>query len=71
MWKVHRGILSSYMMDREIGTWKVGNRNENHIIKIQIYLSHFEKIVSDYNDFINTLNKFRKLARNKIINLSK
>lgn len=39
--------------------------------KIQIYLSHFEKIVSDYNDFINTLNKFRKLARNKIINLSK
>ena len=32
MWKVHRGILSSYMMDREIGTWKVGNRNENHII---------------------------------------
>lgn len=24
MWKVHRGILSSYMMDREIGTWKVG-----------------------------------------------
>ena len=38
--------------------------------KIQIYLNHFEKIVPDYNNFIELLNKYRILAGNEEINLS-
>lgn len=38
--------------------------------KIQIYLKHFEKIVSNYADFIKQLNKYRLLAGNREINLS-
>ena len=38
--------------------------------KIQIYLKHFEKIVSNYADFIKRLNKYRLLAGNREINLS-
>lgn len=38
--------------------------------KIQIYLNYFEKIVPDYNDFIELLNKYRVLAGNEEINLS-
>ena len=38
--------------------------------KIQIYLKHFEKIVPNYDDFINLLNKYRLLAGNREINLS-
>lgn len=38
--------------------------------KIQTYLNHFEKIVSDYNEFVETLNKYRILAGNEKINLS-
>ncbi len=36
--------------------------------KIKTYLNHFEKLVSNYTDFINDLNKYRELAGNKIIN---
>ena len=36
--------------------------------KIRTYLNHFEKLVSNYTDFINALNKYRELAGNKIIN---
>lgn len=38
--------------------------------KIQIYLNHFEKIVPNYNEFIESLNKYRILAGNEEINLS-
>ncbi len=38
--------------------------------KIRIYLNHFEKIVSNYNEFIKSLNKYRLLAGNEEINLS-
>lgn len=38
--------------------------------KIQIFLKHFEKIVSNYADFIKRLNKYRLLAGNREINLS-
>lgn len=36
--------------------------------KIKTYLNHFERLVSNYADFINALNKYRQLAGNKIIN---
>lgn len=39
--------------------------------KIKIYLNHFEKRVFNYNEFIHVLNKYRELAGNKTINLSK
>ncbi|MBS6161060.1 MAG: group II intron reverse transcriptase/maturase [Firmicutes bacterium] len=38
--------------------------------KIKTYLNHFEKLISNYTDFINALNKYRELAGNTIINLS-
>lgn len=38
--------------------------------KIQIYLKHFGKIVSNYADFIKRLNKYRLLAGNREINLN-
>lgn len=36
--------------------------------KIKTYLNHFEKLISNYTDFINALNKYRELAGNTRIN---
>ncbi|MBQ8781792.1 MAG: group II intron reverse transcriptase/maturase [Oscillospiraceae bacterium] len=37
---------------------------------IRVYINYFKKIISNYSEFINSLNKYRQLAGNEIINLS-